>query len=140
MDLKNLPGLSSLRDFKGSNPNINVGDNKLGALKELNDQQIDAVNSVLSFLEAQSHIAERQFKTSRNLILATIVIMIFQIGLAIWTINTTNSDQSKMIKIIDSQTQQSEAISRMSITTLELQEQVQALQKENNRLISELKK
>ena len=134
MDFKNISGIPNIPSFKGSNPKFNVMDGKLGALKELNDQQVNAVNEVLRFLTDQSNIAERQFKTSRNLILATILIMIFQIGYAVWTNSESNSIQSNLTKIVDTQSKQSESVSRMSLNLLDLQNQVRILEQENVRL------
>ncbi|TVZ15607.1 hypothetical protein [Maribacter sp. MAR_2009_72] len=134
MDFKNISGIPNIPSFKGVEPKFNVMDGKLEALKELNDQQVSAVNEVLSFLTDQSNIAERQFKTSRNLILATILIMIFQIGYAVWTNSESNSIQSSLTKIVDTQSKQSESVSRMSLNLLDLQNQVQILEQENARL------
>ena len=86
---------------------------------------------ILGFLTAQSETAEKQFKTSRNLIIATIVIMLLQIGYAIWTNYESNSKQNNLKTIIELQSQQSEAISRMSLNLLDLQNQVQTLEQEN---------
>lgn len=89
-----------------------------------------ATNNILTFLQHQSVSAEKQFKTSRNLILATIIIMILQIGYAVWTNYESNSKQNNLTKIIDTQSQQSEVISRMSLSLLDLQNQLQALRLE----------
>lgn len=94
---------------------------------------------ILKFLTSQSETAERQFRTSRNLIIATIFIMLFQIGYAIWSNSETNSIQNNLTKIIDTQSQQSEVISRMSLNLLDLQNQVRTLERENARLNQKLK-
>ena len=60
--------------------------------------------------------------------------MILQIGYAIWTNSQSNSIQNNLTKLIDIQSQQSEVISRMSLNLLDLQNQVQILEKENNKL------
>lgn len=98
----------------------------------------EATNNILAFLQEQSRTAERQFKTSRNLILATIIIMILQIGYAIWTSSESNSIQNNLTKIIDTQSQQSESISRMSLNIIALENQVRTLEQENARLNQEL--
>ena len=94
----------------------------------------EATNNILLFLQSQSQIAVRQFKTSRNLILATIIIMIIQIGYAVWINHESKSKQNSLTKIIDTQSQQTEIISRMSLSLLDLQNQVQTLEQENARL------
>lgn len=134
MDIKNIGWIPQIPDFKGATPNFDATSDKIGALKELNDKQIIAVKEVLGFLEAQSSIAERQFKTSRNLIIATILIMILQIGYAVWTNSGSNSRQSNLTKIIETQSKQSESISNMSLNLLDLQNQVRILEQENARL------
>ena len=94
---------------------------------------------ILGFLTSQSETAEKQFKTSRNLIIATIFIMILQIGYAIWTNSESNSRRNNLTKIIDTQSKQSETISRMSLNLLDLQSQVRTLEQENARLNQKLK-
>jgi hypothetical protein len=69
MDLKNLLNLP-----KFETPQINPK-----IVMDLRDPN-KSTNNILNFLKEQSKSAERQFKTFRNLILATIVIMILQIG------------------------------------------------------------
>ena len=91
-------------------------------------------NNILDFLKEQSKNAEKQFKTSRNLIIATIIIMTFQIVIAGIDIAQSNSKQNTLIKIIDTQSQQSEIISRMSLSLLDLENQVRNLEQENERL------
>ena len=98
----------------------------------------EVTNNILTFLKEQSKNAERQFKTSRNLIIATIIIMILQIGYAVWTNSESNSRQNNLTKIIDTQSQQSEVISRMSLNLLDLENQVRTLEQENARLNQEL--
>lgn len=107
--------------------------------KDLRDPD-EVTNNILTFLQKQSKSAERQFKTSRNLIIATIVIMIFQIGYAVWTNSESNIRQNNLVKIIEMQSQQSETISRMSLNLLNLEKQVQVLKQENKLLINNLKK
>ncbi|MCK0137433.1 hypothetical protein [Arenibacter sp. S6351L] len=108
---------------------------ELISMEELNEKQITAVNDVLDFLKEQSNIANRQFKTSRNLIWATIFIMILQIGYSYWSSRETNSKQSNLTKIIETQSVQSETISQMSLRLLDLQAQVQTLEKEKQELL-----
>jgi len=66
--------------------------------------------------------------------------MILQIGYAVWTNFESNSIQNNLTKIIDTQSQQSEVISRMSLNLLDLENQVQTLEQENARLNQELNK
>lgn len=94
----------------------------------------EVTNNILTFLKEQSKNAEKQFNTSRNLILATIIIMILQIGYAVWTNSESNSRQNNLTKIIYTQSQQSEVISRMSLNLLDLENQVQTLEQQNARL------
>lgn len=94
----------------------------------------EVTSKILAFLTQQSNNAKKQFIVSRNLIIATIVIMILQIGYAVWTNYESNSKQSSITKIIDTQSQQSEVISRMSLNLLDLQNQVRTLEQENARL------
>jgi hypothetical protein len=108
-----------------------------GIFMDLRDPD-EATNNILAFLQEQSNIAKRQFKTSRNLILATIIIMILQIGYAAWSNFESNSIQNNLTKIIDTQSQQFEAISRMSLNLLHLENQVQTLEQENERLNLEI--
>ena len=91
----------------------------------------EAVNNVLSFLQAQSNTADKQYKTSTNLIIATIVIMILQIVIAVISIYKSNEEQNNLTKLVESQSQQSETISRMSLSLLDLHNQVNILEKEN---------
>jgi hypothetical protein len=100
----------------------------------------ETTKKILSFLSEQSQIANRNFKTSRNLILVTIIIMFLQIGYAVWSNYETNSTQNNLKKIIDTQSQQSEGISRMSLSLLDLQNQVRTLEQENERLNQKLSK
>ena len=57
--------------------------------------------------------------------------MILQIGYAIWTNSESNTKQNSLTKIIDTQSKQSEVISRMSLNLLDLQNQVRTLEQEN---------
>lgn len=66
--------------------------------------------------------------------------MILQIGYAVWSNYETNSTQNNLKKIIDTQSQQSEGISRMSLSLLDLQNQVRTLEQENERLNQKLSK
>jgi hypothetical protein len=127
MDLKNLLNLP-----KFETPQINPE-----IVMDLRDPD-KSTNNILNFLKEQSKSAERQFKTSRNLILATIVIMILQIGYAVWTNHESNSKQNSLTKIIDTQSMQSEVISHMSLSLLDLRIQVQTLGLENVQLKEEL--
>ena len=108
-------------------------------LMDLRDPD-EVTNNILTFLREQSSNAEKQFKTSRNLIIATIVIMILQIVISGVSIVLSNSEQNNLTKIIDTQSQQSEVISNMSLNLLDLQNQVQALEQENALLNQELNK
>jgi hypothetical protein len=90
-----------------------------------------ATNNILSFLQSQSEIAEKQFKISRNLIFATIIIMILQVCFAFWFNYSNHNKQSELIKLIEIQSKQTEAISQMSLSLLDLQNQVQNLEKQN---------
>jgi hypothetical protein len=123
MDFKNIFYMS-----KFETPKINSE-----VLLEFRDPD-EVTNNILGFLKDHSKIAERQFKASRNLILATIVIMILQIGYAVWTNTEMNSGRNNLNTIIELQSQQSEVISRMSLNLLDLQNQVQTLEQENNQL------
>lgn len=105
------------------------------SLEELSDKQTTAVNDVLVFLRAQSDTANKQFRTSRNLICSTIVIMILQIVIAGFSIGLSNSEQTNLTKIIETQSVQSETISQMSLHLLDLQAQVQTLEKEKQELL-----
>ncbi|RCS28224.1 hypothetical protein DUT90_01185 [Polaribacter sp. WD7] len=115
--------VGSIPEFKGSN---------IGNLEFRNPDKF--TKRILKFLTSQSETAERQFKTSRNLIIATIVIMILQIGYAVWTNFESNSKQNNLIKIIDTQSKQSETISHMSLNLFDLQNQVRTLEQENAQL------
>ena len=95
----------------------------------------EVTTKILSFLSNQSLISEKQFKTSKYLIISTIIIMIFQIGYAIWFNNKSNHKQSSLTKIIEIQSKQSETISRMSLNLLDLQNQVSILEKEKIKLL-----
>ena len=117
-------------EFPQINPNLTL---------DLRDPD-KATNDILAFLQTQSQIANRQFKTSRNLILATIFIMILQIAYAVWTNIEANSIQNSITKIIDTQSQQSEVISRMTLNLLGLENQVRTLEQESARLKQELNK
>ena len=127
-----IPDLSSIGNiFKHSEvkiPDFNV--------LEFNDPH-EVTNKILTFLQSQSEIAERQFKTSRNLIIATIIIMSLQIFIAIITTNQSNYRQNNLTTIIETQAQQSEIISRMSLNLLDLQNQVQTLEQENESLLKQ---
>ncbi len=101
--------------------------------KDLRDPD-EVTNNILSFLKEQGKMADRQFKTSRNLILATILIMIVQIGLAFWSNSELNSKQRSLNQLIETQSQQSETVSEMALSLVDLQNQVQLLEKENKEL------
>ncbi len=100
----------------------------------------EVTNNILTFLREQSKNAERQFKTSRNLIIATIAIMILQIFITGFSISISNSEQNNLTEIIDTQSKQSEVISRMSLSLLDLGNQVRTLKQENARLNQKLSK
>ncbi len=88
----------------------------------------EVTKQILGFLGEQSKTAERQFKTSRNLIIATIFIMLLQIVIAGIDIIHSNSAQYNVTKVIEIQSQQSEVISRMSMNLLDLENQVLTLE------------
>ena len=94
----------------------------------------EVTKQILGFLTTQAENARKQFKTSRNLIIVTIVIMILQIIIAGVSIALSISEQNNLTKLIDMQSQQSEVISRMSLNLLDLQVQVQTLEQENEQL------
>ncbi|WP_170062766.1 hypothetical protein [Polaribacter filamentus] len=98
----------------------------------------EVTREILGFLTTQGETAEKQFKTSRNLIIATIFIMIFQIGCAIWINYESNTKQNNLTTIIELQSKQSETISRMSLSLFDLETQVRTLEQENARLNQEL--
>ena len=60
--------------------------------------------------------------------------MILQIGQTIWVNIETSSKQKSLNSIIEIQSKQSETISRMSLSLLDLQNQVLTLEKENKLL------
>ncbi len=105
---------------------------------DLGDQEKTA-KLILQFLSDQSSISSRQFKTSRNLIIASILIMILQVAYAFWTNHETNSIQNKSNSIIEMQLKQSETISQMSLSLLDLENQVRNLETENELLKDKLK-
>ncbi len=131
-------------DFKKAFSNIgkiNYPETGMSNIENFDFRDPDKVTTqILGFLTEQSETAEKQFTTSRNLILATIVIMILQIGYAVWTNSESNSKQNNLTTIIELQSKQSETISRMSLNLLDLQNQVQTLEQENELLIQKLKK
>lgn len=94
----------------------------------------EVTSKILVFLNEQSENAKKQFIVSRNLIIVTIVIMILQICYAFWINYESNSKQNNLTKIVDTQSRQSEIISRMSLSLLDVQHQVLTLEKENARL------
>ncbi len=100
----------------------------------------EVTNNILDFLKTQSTNAEKQFKTSRNLIIITIVIMILQIVIAGVSIALSSTEQNNLTKIIEMQSQQSETISSMSLNLIDLENQVRTLEQENARLNKELNK
>ena len=95
----------------------------------------EVTKEILSFLKKQSDNAEEQFKTSKNLVIITILIMIFQIGYAVWFNKKSNHKQNNLTKIIETQLKQSETISQMSLNLLDLQNQVSNLEKEKIELL-----
>lgn len=101
----------------------------LDHLLDLRDPD-EVTNNILTFMQSQSNVAQRQFKISKNLIITTIFIMILQIVIAGFSIALSNSEQNNLTKIIETQLQQSEVISRMSLSLLDLQNQVKILEKE----------
>lgn len=131
--------------FKNLNFRVNIPKHEMPKpnldfiLEDMRDPD-ETTKKILSFLSEQSQIANRNFKTSRNLILVTIIIMFLQIGYAVWSNYETNSTQNNLKKIIDTQSQQSEGISRMSLSLLDLQNQVRTLEQENERLNQKLSK
>ena len=66
--------------------------------------------------------------------------MVFQIVIAGIDIVQSNLKQNTLIKIIDTQLQQSEKLSQTSLNLLDLQSQVQTLKKENVLLSEKLNK
>ena len=63
--------------------------------------------------------------------------MSLQIFIAIITTNQSNYRQNNLTTIIETQAQQSEIISRMSLNLLDLQNQVQTLEQENESLLKQ---
>jgi hypothetical protein len=98
----------------------------------------EVTNKIYDFLKYQSDITYKQFKTSRNLIIATIIIMLIQISIASIDIFLSYSEQKDSTKLIETQSLQSEAISRMSLDLLDLQNRVQTLEKEKSELLLKL--
>ena len=130
---KNLNFRVNIPKYEMPKPNLDF------ILEDMRDPD-ETTKKILSFLSEQSQIANRNFKTSKKLILVTIIIMFLQIGYAVWSNYETNSTQNNLKKIIDTQSQQSEGISRMSLSLLDLQNQVRTLEQENERLNQKLSK
>ncbi len=125
--------------FKNLGFNINIPKNEMPKpnldfiLENMRDPD-ETTKKILDFLSEQSRIAEKQFKTSRNLIFSTIIIMLLQIFISIYSFIQTDDKQNNLNTIIELQSKQSETISRMSLSLLDLENQVQTLEQENARL------
>ena len=128
-----IPDMSFLNNrFKSVSPSVNF-DNII-SIKDLSQEQIDSFNNILEFMKEQGKTANKQFTVSRNLVIATIIIMFLQIGYSVWSSSESNSIQKNITKIIESQSKQFEAISNMSSNLLRLQNQVRILEQENELL------
>ena len=102
--------------------------------EKLSKKQLKKQSDLLEFSIQQGETADIQFKTSRNLIIASLFIMLFQIFYGFWTNSESNTKQNNLTTIIELQSKQSETISRMSLSLLDLQNQVRTLEQENARL------
>ena len=102
--------------------------------KKLSKKQLKKQSDLLDFSMQQGETADRQFKTSRNLIRFSLFIMIVQIFIAGFDIYQSNLKGSSLTTIVEIQSQQSETISNMSLNLLDLQSQVRNLEQENAQL------
>ena len=99
----------------------------------IKDESI-TLKKILLIIDQQSETSKNQYKTSKNLVIVTIIIMIVQIGYSVWTNSESKNRQSSLTKIIETQSTQSELISRMSLNLLYLENQVNELKKKNDSL------
>jgi uncharacterized membrane protein (DUF106 family) len=101
--------------------------------------QVDIRNLIheqLKTAELQSKTSDKQYKFSVFLTITAIIISFIPLIKEV-VFEKSNYTES-IIRIIDTQSQQSETISNMSIYLLDLRNQVQALEKENELLIKKL--
>lgn len=129
MDIRNILKTS---DYKLEIPNNDL------ILKELKDPE-EATKNILYFLKSQSAIANRQFKTSRNLIIATILMMFLQIIISAVSINQTKEKNNTQERLTEMQLKQSKVISHMTLDLLDLQNQIKNLEDKNDSLLNILK-
>jgi hypothetical protein len=117
-----------------SAPTFNVIDTKT----ELQVDIRNLIHEQLKTAELQSKTSDKQYKFSVFLTITAIIISFIPLvkELMFEKANYTES----IIRIIDTQSQQSETISNMSIYLLNLQNQVRTLEKENKQLIKKLEK
>ena len=97
----------------------------------------DLINTQLKTAELQSKTSDMQYKVSFFLTIAAIIISLIPLAKD-FIFEKPNYNES-IIRISETQSQQSETISNMSTYLLDLQNQVQTLEKENELLIEKLK-
>lgn len=98
----------------------------------------DLIDSQLKTAEIQSKTSDKQYKVSIFLTVAAIIISLVPITTELF-VDKPNYNES-IIRLTESQSKLTEKVSDMSTYLLDLQNQVQILEKENARLNKELNK
>ena len=119
--------------------NINAPTFDLQSSEEKTQIEIrDLMNTQLKTAELQSKTSDVQYKVSLFLTIAAIIISLIPLVKDL-IFEKPNYNES-IIRISETQSQQSETISNMTTYLLDLQNKVQSLEKENELLIEKLKK
>lgn len=92
----------------------------------------DLIDSQLKTAEIQSKTSDKQYKVSIFLTVAAIIISIVPFAAEL-LVDKPNYNES-IIRLTESQSKLTEKVSDMSTYLLEIQNQVQTLEKENERL------
>jgi hypothetical protein len=137
----NIPNLQTRNtEFDLSKLNTRNFKSPLEKSENLSKKQLEKQSELLDFLILQNLNSEKQYKVSRNLIIVSIFLVLFQIFYSIYSENKPNKIQNELSRIVETQSKTSEAISNTSLNLLDLQNQVQILEKENAQLNLKLKK
>ena len=126
--------------FRKSKPKRKIDIPKFDLLKPDEKLQVeirDLINTQLKTAELQSKTSDIQYKVSLFLTITAIIISLIPLIKDLF-FEKTNYNES-ITRIIEMQSKQSETISNMSTYLLDLQNQVQTLEKENARLNLKLK-
>jgi|TARA_B110000240_G_C13252428_1_gene348051 hypothetical protein len=134
--LERLKKSLELNSDKSEKLEVNKSDLKpiLESVDKTNKEQLHNIKDTLFFLRAQGKKANKQFKTSKNLVIISLILMLFQIFHSFWVDNKYNERLNNTNKVFEMKLKSFETISQMSLNLLDLHNQVRILEKQNEQL------